>query len=69
MAEITSSTIKRNFDAVASETFDLIVVKGGIIAAGITWDDSLRGVPTLLLDMDDFASGKTACSSRLINGG
>jgi len=69
MAEITPSTIKRDFDAVASETFDLIVVKGGIIAAGITRDDSLRGFRTLLLEKDDFASGKTACYSRLIYGG
>ena len=28
--------MKRDLDAVASETFDLIVVRGGIIAAGIT---------------------------------
>jgi glycerol-3-phosphate dehydrogenase len=69
MAEITPSTIKRDFDAVASETFDLIVVKRGIIAAAITRDDSLRGFRTLLLDKDDFASAKTTCSSRLINGG
>ena len=69
MADITPSTIKRGFDAVVSETFDLIVVKGGIIAAGITRDDSLRGFRTLLLDRDDLASAKTTCSSRLINGG
>ena len=48
--------MKTDLDAVASETFDLIVVKGGIIAAGITRDDSLRGFPTLLPEKDDCAS-------------
>lgn len=69
MAEITSSTIKRDLDTVASETFDLIVVRGGIIVAGIARDAALCGFRTLLIEKDDFVLGTTACSSRFIHRG
>ncbi|MCK5654051.1 MAG: hypothetical protein KAH98_02830 [Dehalococcoidia bacterium] len=69
MAEITPSTIKRDFNVIVSETFDLIVIRGGIIAAGIARDASLRGFRTLLLEKDGFALDTTACSSRFIHGG
>jgi len=49
--------MKRDFDALTSETFDLIVVGGGIMGAGIARDAALRGINTLLLDKNDFASG------------
>jgi glycerol-3-phosphate dehydrogenase len=61
--------IKRDFDAAAKETFDLIVVGGGIIGAGIARDAALRGLKTLILDKVDFACGTTSRSSRLIHGG
>ena len=63
------STINRNFKALAGETFDLIVVGGGIIGAGIARDAALRGLKTLLIEKDDFACGTTSRSSRLIHGG
>ena len=61
--------IKRNFDAAAKETFDLIVVGGGIIGTGIARDAALRGLRTLIVDKVDFAYGTTSRSSRLIHGG
>jgi len=61
--------IKRDFDAAAKDTFDLIVVGGGIIGAGIARDAALRGLSTLILDKMDFACGTTSRSSRLIHGG
>jgi glycerol-3-phosphate dehydrogenase len=61
--------LKRDFDALATEAFDLIVVGGGIIGAGIARDAALRGLKTLLLEKEDFACGTTSRSSRLIHGG
>ena len=61
--------IKRDFDAAAKETFDIIVVGGGIIGAGIARDAALRGLKTLILEKVDFACGTTSRSSRLIHGG
>jgi len=69
MADAVRRKLKRNFDAVAAETFDIIVIGGGIIGAGIARDATLRGFRTLLVDKEDFAYGTTSRSSRLIHGG
>ena len=61
--------MKRDFAEVTGKTFDLIVVGGGIIGACIARDAALRGLKTLLLEKDDFASGTTSRSTRLIHGG
>jgi len=67
--EMRKSSVKRDFSDFAKETFDLIVVGGGIIGAGIARDAALRGLKTLLLEKEDFAHGTTSRSSRLIHGG
>jgi glycerol-3-phosphate dehydrogenase len=61
--------MKRDFDAIAREKFDLIVVGGGIIGTGVARDASLRGIKTLLIEKEDFGYGTTSRSSRLIHGG
>jgi glycerol-3-phosphate dehydrogenase len=61
--------VKRDFDDLGRQTFDLIVVGGGIVGTGIARDASLRGLRTLLLEKEDFAYGTTSRSSRLIHGG
>lgn len=61
--------MKRDFDAIAKETFDLIVIGGGIIGTGIARDAAMRGVKTLLIEKEDFAYGTASRSSRLIHGG
>jgi glycerol-3-phosphate dehydrogenase len=61
--------VNRDFDSVAAETFDIIVVGGGIVGAGIARDATLRGLHTLLLEKEDFGCGTTSRSSRLIHGG
>jgi glycerol-3-phosphate dehydrogenase len=61
--------VKRDFDEFARETFDLVVIGGGIIGTGIARDATLRGIKTLLLEKEDFAYGTSSRSSRLIHGG
>ena len=61
--------MKRDFDEFAGETFDLVVIGGGIIGTGIARDAALRGIKTLLLEKEDFAYGTSSRSSRLIHGG
>lgn len=69
MADAVRIKLKRNFDSVASQTFDIIVIGGGIIGAGIARDAVLRRFKTLLVEKEDFAYGTTSRSSRLIHGG
>lgn len=49
--------------------FDLIVIGGGITGAGILLDAASRGLKTLLVEKEDFASGTSSKSTKLIHGG
>jgi glycerol-3-phosphate dehydrogenase len=53
----------------ACERFDLLVIGGGIVGAGIAWDAALRGLKVALVEKEDFASGASSRSSRMIHGG
>lgn len=52
-----------------TESFDLVVIGGGITGAGIFRDAVLRGLKTALVERDDFASGTSSRSSKLVHGG
>ena len=52
-----------------SEEFDVLVIGGGITGAGIARDAVLRGLRTALVERDDFGSGTSSRSSRLVHGG
>ena len=56
-------------DALANGAFDVLVVGGGITGAGVARDAALRGLRTALVEQDDFASGTSSRSSRLVHGG
>ncbi len=53
----------------ASESFDVLVIGGGITGAGVALDAASRGLRTALVEKDDFASGTSSKSSKLIHGG
>lgn len=49
--------------------FDVLVIGGGITGAGIARDAARRGLDVALVERDDFASGTSSRSSRLVHGG
>jgi glycerol-3-phosphate dehydrogenase len=51
------------------ETFDVLVIGGGITGCGIALDAASRGLKTGLIEREDFASGTSSKSSKLIHGG
>ncbi len=53
----------------ANESFDVVVVGGGITGAGVALDLASRGLRVALLEQFDFASGTSSRSSKLIHGG
>lgn len=59
----------RTLDALASRRFDVLVIGGGITGAGVARDAALRGLSVALVERDDFASGTSSRSSRLVHGG
>lgn len=56
-------------DEISGQTFDLVVVGGGVNGAGVAHDASLRGLRVLLLEQRDLAFGTSSRSSKLIHGG
>src|SRR4029077_15772337 len=64
-----------NFDRAAAlrrladEHFDVLVVGGGITGVGVALDAATRGLRTALVERDDFASGTSSKSSKLVHGG
>lgn len=53
----------------ADGPFDTLVLGGGIVGAGIARDAAIRGLRTALVEQNDFASGTSSRSSRLLHGG
>jgi glycerol-3-phosphate dehydrogenase len=49
--------------------YDLVIIGGGINGAGIARDAAMRGLRVILLEKNDFGSGTTSFSSRLVHGG
>lgn len=49
--------------------FDVLVIGGGITGVGVALDAATRGLRVALVERDDFASGTSSKSSKLIHGG
>jgi glycerol-3-phosphate dehydrogenase len=49
--------------------FDVLVIGGGVTGAGVALDAAARGLRTALVERDDFASGTSSKSSKLVHGG
>lgn len=62
-------TRQQHCQNLSREHFDVVVIGGGITGAGIALDAVQRGLKTLLLEKDDFASGTSSRSTKLIHGG
>ena len=53
----------------SDQVYDLLIIGGGINGAGIARDASGRGFSVYLCEMNDFASGTSSNSTKLIHGG
>ena len=52
-----------------SQSFDLLIIGGGIVGAGLARDAAMRGLRVALIEQGDFASGTSSKTSKLIHGG
>jgi glycerol-3-phosphate dehydrogenase len=59
----------RNVDALKKRRFDLLVIGGGIYGAWTAYDAALRGLSVALIERNDWGSGTSSSSSKLIHGG
>ena len=53
----------------SGQDFDVLVIGGGITGCGVARDAAMRGLSVALVERDDFASGTSGRSSRLVHGG
>ena len=56
-------------EALKEQSFDVLVVGGGITGAGVAMDAVMRGFSVALLERGDFACGTSSRSSKLVHGG
>ncbi len=59
----------KNVRQLQEESYDLLIIGGGITGAGIALDAASRGLKTALLEKHDFAFGTSSRSTKLIHGG
>ena len=52
-----------------SQEWDVIVIGGGIVGAGILQEATRRGLKALLIEQQDFAWGTSSRSSKMVHGG
>jgi glycerol-3-phosphate dehydrogenase len=69
MKEFSSKTRAENIQRMQTDTFDFVIVGGGINGAGIARDAISRGMRVALVEAEDFSSGTSSRSSKLIHGG
>ena len=69
MTEFSARTRAANLERMRKESFDVLVVGGGVVGAAVARDVACRGFATALVDRGDFASGTSGKTSRLVHGG
>lgn len=67
--QFSVDTRQANLSTINGQEFDICIVGGGITGAAIARDAAIRGFKTILLEKNDFASGTSSRSSKLIHGG
>jgi glycerol-3-phosphate dehydrogenase len=73
-SRLTSASRDRALARLASsaapgQEFDVLVIGGGITGAGIALDAVTRGLSVAVVEGQDWASGSSSRSSRLVHGG
>jgi glycerol-3-phosphate dehydrogenase len=68
-SEFSYASRRLDIDRLRGEVFDFLVVGGGITGAATARDAASRGLKVALVEKEDFASGTSSASSKLVHGG
>ncbi|MCX7818791.1 MAG: glycerol-3-phosphate dehydrogenase/oxidase [Kiritimatiellae bacterium] len=61
--------MKRELRRLADETFEVLIIGGGVYGLATAWTCSLRGLRTALVERGDFGGATSAGSLKLVHGG
>lgn len=65
-----SILLRKDFSTqLQQQFFDVLIIGGGITGAGIALDAASRGLKVALVEKQDFASGTSSRSTKLVHGG
>ncbi|MEO1436896.1 MAG: glycerol-3-phosphate dehydrogenase/oxidase [Bacteroidota bacterium] len=67
--QLSALSRKDTIQQLSTETFDILIIGGGITGAGIALDAASRGLKTALVEKVDFAWGTSSRSTKLVHGG
>ena len=59
----------RDEESSTDEPYDLLVIGGGATGTGIALDAATRGLKVAVVERDDFSSGTSSKSTKLVHGG
>lgn len=69
LRSVSAETRAASLARLGHETFDIVIIGGGIAGACAAWDASLRGLTVALIERADFGSGASAHSLKVLHGG
>ena len=67
VAGAVSGSVEEN--KTGQQEYDLLIIGGGATGAGVALDAASRGLKVAMVDRDDFASGTSSKSTKLVHGG
>lgn len=56
-------------DSNSNTEYDMLIIGGGATGAGVALDAATRGLKVALVERDDFSSGTSSKSTKLVHGG
>src|SRR5512136_1521358 len=59
----------RNLKRLSQETYDLLIIGGGVNGLAAAWDASLRGLKVALVEKKDFGAETSSATLKIIHGG
>ena len=66
---MASKNRRQHLQSLKQHYYDLVIIGGGITGAGIALDAVSRGLKVALIEKQDFASGASSRSTKMIHGG
>ena len=62
-------SLKRDLTRLSEESYDVLILGGGINGVATAWDCALRGLKVALVEKGDYGGATSAASLKIIHGG